>query len=54
MFQLSSNPQANDMHVEKIRGEFWVLKGNEKVAGPFQLRDTAIAEMRKLAKRFFV
>ncbi len=42
------------MHVEKIRGEFFVFRGNTKVAGPFQLRETAIAEMRKMSKRFFV
>jgi len=39
------------MHVEKIRGEFWVIKGDKKIAGPFYNRDVAIYEMRLLAQK---
>jgi hypothetical protein len=39
------------MHVEKIGSEFWVIdnKSLKKLAGPFSLRETARAEMRKIA-----
>lgn len=39
------------MHIEKLNGKFWVIdnKTLKKLAGPYELRDTALGEMRKLA-----
>jgi hypothetical protein len=46
-------PEEKTMHVEKIGGEFWVVdnKSLKKIAGPFQLRETARAKMHELGKR---
>lgn len=36
-------------HVEKIQGEYWIINNNtgKKEKGPYQLRETANAEIAK-------